>query len=213
MKDEASNSIRESYDRIAEEYARRIFDELDHKPFDRQLLDRFAARIRKNGPACDMGCGPGHVARYLHNAGVSIWGLDLSPAMVAQARKLNAGMIFREGDMTSLDLPDASLSAITAFYAIVNIPKASLPRVFSEMARVLQPDGLLLLAFHTGDEIIREEELWGFPISMDFMLLQPPEISMLLEAAGLIVEEILERDPYPDVEYPSHRAYILARKP
>lgn len=212
MSDESPDSIRESYDRIAEEYARRIFDELQHKPFDRQLLDRFAARIPQNGQVCDMGCGPGHVARYLHNAGVSIWGLDLSPAMVAQARKLNPGMLFREANMMALDLPDASLSAITAFYAIVNLAKASLPLVFSEMARVLQAGGLLLLAFHTGDQIIREEELWGFPIEMDFFLLQPGEISKLLEVAGFVVEEVLERDPYPDVEYPSHRAYILARK-
>lgn len=212
MSDESPDSIRESYDLIAEEYARRVFDELQHKPFDRQLLDRFAARIPQNGQVCDMGCGPGHVARYLHNAGVSIWGLDLSPAMVAQARKLNPGMLFREANMMALDLPDASLSAITAFYAIVNLAKASLPLVFSEMARVLQAGGLLLLAFHTGDQIIREEELWGFPIEMDFFLLQPGEISKLLEVAGFVVEEVLERDPYPDVEYPSHRAYILARK-
>jgi len=115
--------------------------------------------------------------------------------------------------MLALDLPDATLAAITAFYAIVNIPKPSLPTVFSEMARVLQHGGLLLLAFHTGDDVIREQELWGFPISMDFLLLQPSEISKLLESAGFIVEEVLERDPYPDVEYPSHRAYIFARKP
>jgi hypothetical protein len=81
------------------------------------------------------------------------------------------------------------------------------------MERVLQPGGLLLLAFHTGDEVIHEEELWGFPLSMDFLLLQPSEISKLLETAGLTVEKVLERDPYPDVEYPSHRAYIVARKP
>jgi ubiquinone/menaquinone biosynthesis C-methylase UbiE len=213
LTDHPSNSIRESYDRIAEEYARRIFDELQHKPFDRQLLDHFAARIPKAGQVCDIGCGPGQVARYLHDAGVSIWGVDLSPAMVNQARKLNPGMLFREGNMMALDLPNASLSAITAFYAIVNISKASLPLVFSEMARVLHPGGLLLLAFHTGNDIIREQELWGIPIAMDFLLFQPSEIVTLLREAGFVLEEILERDPYPDVEYPSHRAYILALRP
>jgi len=213
MPDQSSNSIRDSYDRVAEEYARRIFDELQHKPFDRQLLDRFAARIPKNGQVCDMGCGPGHVARYLHDAGVSILGLDLSAAMVNQARKLNPGMLFREGNMMALDLPNGTLSAITAFYAIVNIAKTSLPLVFSEMARVLHPGGLLLLAFHTGNDIIREKELWGFPIAMDFLLFQPSEIVALLREAGFVVEEILERDPYPDFEYPSHRAYILALRP
>jgi ubiquinone/menaquinone biosynthesis C-methylase UbiE len=211
--DKSIRCVRDSYDRIAGEYARRISDELQHKPYDRQLLNRFAARIPKDGQVCDMGCGPGHVTRYLHDAGVRIWGLDLSTAMVAQATTLNQGMVFREGNMLALDLPDASLSAITAFYAIVNLSKRSLPAVFSEMARVLRPGGLLLLAFHTGDEVIREEELWGFPISMDFLLYQPSEIASLLREAGFVIEEIAERDPYPEVEYPSHRAYITARKP
>ena len=67
-----------SYDRVADEYVRRIFDELRHKPLDRQLLDRFAASVRDVGPACDLGCGPGHVARYLHEHGVQVCGVDLS---------------------------------------------------------------------------------------------------------------------------------------
>jgi len=73
---------RASYDRVADEYVRRIFDELKHKPIDRRLLDRFAASVSEAGPACDMGCGPGHVARYLHARGVQICGVDLSTEMV-----------------------------------------------------------------------------------------------------------------------------------
>ena len=208
-----TNSIRESYDRLAEEYARTIADELQHKPLDRELLDRFARETKGHGDVCDMGCGPGHVARYLRDAGAAVFGLDLSPRMLQQARKLNPDIPFREGNMLSLDLADATLAGIAAFYAIVNIPKQSLPLVFREFQRVLCPDGLLLLAFHMGDEIIREEELWGQKISMDFFLFQPSEIKLGLDAAGLTVEEVVEREPYPDVEYPSRRAYIFARKP
>jgi ubiquinone/menaquinone biosynthesis C-methylase UbiE len=212
MADDPTNSVRESYDRIAEEYARRIADELRHKPLDRQLLNRFAAQIRPNGRVCDMGCGPGHVARYLCDAGVSAWGLDLSTGMVEQARTLNPGTEFRQGNMLALDLPDNALAGIVAFYAIVNIPSSSLPVVFEEMARVLEPGGVLFLAFHAGDQTLREEELWGHPIAMDFFLFQPSDIRILLEAAGLAVEEVVERDPYPEVEFQSRRAYIFARK-
>src|SRR4051812_31761448 len=122
MAQDSTESVRESYDRIAEEYARRIADELRHKPLDRQLLDRFAAQIRPNGRVCDIGCGPGHVARYLREAGVSAWGLDLSSGMVEQARKLNPGVEFRQGNMLALDLPNNALAGIVVFYAIVNIP-------------------------------------------------------------------------------------------
>jgi ubiquinone/menaquinone biosynthesis C-methylase UbiE len=214
MNDELTRSIRESYDRLAEEYAHRIADELQHKPLDRELLDRLARETLGKGEVCDMGCGPGHVARYLRDAGAGVFGLDLSPGMLEQARRLNPGISFRQGNMLSLDLPDGSLAGIAAFYAIVNLPKESLPLAFREMARVLQPGGLLLLAFHIGDEALHEDELWGQKISMDFFLLPVAEARSHLEGAGFTVEEVVERQPYaPEVEYQSRRAYIFARKP
>jgi SAM-dependent methyltransferase len=207
-----TNSIRESYDRLAEEYARRIFDELQHKPLDRELLNRFVKQTKGRGEVCDMGCGPGHVARYLRDAGASVFGLDLSPGMLEQARKLNPDISFREGNMMSLDIRDGTLAGVAAFYAIVNIPKQHLPVVFREIRRALQPGGLLLLAFHAGNEMLHEDELWGQKISMDFLLLPPSEIKLDLEAAGFTIEEVVEREPYPEVEYQSRRAYIFARK-
>jgi 2-polyprenyl-3-methyl-5-hydroxy-6-metoxy-1,4-benzoquinol methylase len=78
MKDQMIENVQDGYDRVAAEYARRIFGELEHKPLDRQLLDRFAAMVQGRGQVCDLGCGPGHVARYLHERGVQVMGLDLS---------------------------------------------------------------------------------------------------------------------------------------
>jgi SAM-dependent methyltransferase len=214
MNDDITESIRKSYDCLADEYARRIFHELQHKPLDRALLNRFAADVKGRGEVCDMGCGPGHVARYLRDAGTTVFGLDLSPRMLEQARQFNPDILFREGNMMALDLPNGGLAGIAALYAIVNLPKESLPAVFREMERVLQPGGLLLLAFHTGDEALHEDELWGRPISMDFFLFQPSVIRRYVEAAGFTIGDTIEREPYaPEVEYQSRRAYIFARKP
>jgi trans-aconitate methyltransferase len=94
--DRAFNDLQGSYDRVAVEYAQRIYKELKHKPLDRQLLDRFAARVRGLGPVCDLGCGPGHGAYYLHRRGVQVAGVDLSSAMVEQARRLNPGIEFQQ---------------------------------------------------------------------------------------------------------------------
>jgi ubiquinone/menaquinone biosynthesis C-methylase UbiE len=214
MHEKITPSIRQDYDRLAPEYAKRISDELQHKPLDRKLLDRFAAEVKGRGDVCDMGCGPGHVSRYLRDAGATVFGLDLSAGMLEQARRLNPDIVFREGNMMALDLSDESLAGIAAFYSIVNIPNEFLPLVFREMNRVLQPGGQLFLAFHMGDGTTHEQELWGHPITMDFFFFQPPEIQRHLEAAGFAIEEIIERPPYPpEVEYQSRRAYMFARKP
>jgi ubiquinone/menaquinone biosynthesis C-methylase UbiE len=214
MTDPIADPVRESYDRLAAEYARRMFHELDRKPLDRELLTRFASEVSGRGQVCDMGCGPGHVARYLHQAGAAVFGLDLSASMVDEARRLTPEVPFHQGNMLALDLSGASLAGIAAFYSIVNIPAASPSTVFHEMARVLQPRGLLLLAFHVGNEALHPVELWGRPISMDFYLFEPPLIRQHLESAGLEVEEVIEREQYaPEVEHQSRRAYIFARKP
>jgi SAM-dependent methyltransferase len=214
VKNRAIELIRESYDGVADEYARHIYSELDNKPLDRELLTRFAARVKGKGAICDMGCGPGHIARFLHDAGTNVFGLDLSPRMIEEARRLNPDISFRQGNVLALDLPDASLAGIAAFYAIVHLPREALPQVFREMARVLKPDGLLLLAFHIGDETLHRNEWWDRPVTLDFRFFSPHAIQRDLEAAGLVVEEVIEREPYaPEVEHQSRRAYIFAHKP
>jgi SAM-dependent methyltransferase len=207
------DQVRSDYDRIAAEYARRLYGELAGKPKDRELLLRFAAGVRGRGEVCDVGCGPGHVTRFLADNGVPLFGLDLSPEMLAHARLLNPGVDFREGNLLALPIPDSTLAGITAFYAIVNIPAASLPQAFAEMMRVLVPGGLLLLAFHIGGEVLKPEEMWGEKIAIEFYHFSRPLIEAMLEQSGLRVEEVVERGPYPpEVEYQSRRAYIFARK-
>src|SRR5262249_29977268 len=100
------SDLQSSYDRVADEYVVRCLKELEHKPLDRELLDRFAAKVKSLGPACDLGSGPGHVARYLHERALDITGIDLSPGMVQTARRLNPDVKFEEGDMRSLRIQD-----------------------------------------------------------------------------------------------------------
>lgn len=213
MPDGKISDVQAGYDQLAEEYVARIFQELAHKPLDRQLLDRFANAVRSIGPACDLGCGPGHVARYLDERGTQVLGVDLSPAMLECARRLNPGIEFRQGDMRSLELSDEALAGITAFYSIIHIPRTEVVAALSEMNRVLRPGGLLLLAFHIGDEVVHVDELWGKRVSIDFIFFRPDEMQTYLNAAGYQVLEVTEREPYPEVEHQSRRAYIFAEKP
>jgi ubiquinone/menaquinone biosynthesis C-methylase UbiE len=212
MDQEKANNLRASYDRVAEEYSRRIFEELAHKPVDRLLLDRFARRVQGSGPVCDMGCGPGHVARYLSERQAKVFGMDISPGMIEQARRLNPTIKFQQGDMLRLDIEDEAWGAIVAFYSIINIPRDEVVTALREMNRVLRSGGLLLLAFHMGQETVHMEEWWGEVVSVDFNFFQPDEMEGYLKEAGFAVDELIERAPYEGVEYASRRAYIFARK-
>jgi len=196
---------------LAEEYVRRIYGELRDKPFDREVLDRFSRQMRGRGIVCDIGCGPGHVARYLHDRGVRAWGLDLSANMLAHARRLNHGIQFIQGDVLKLGVADGAWAGIAAFYCICNLPPADLPAAFAEMRRVLRPGGLLLLSFHIGDEVKHLDEWWGFAVSLDFYFYPIASVRAGLERAGFEVVEVAEREPYPDVEHPSRRGYAMCR--
>ncbi|MDE2507290.1 MAG: class I SAM-dependent methyltransferase [Planctomycetota bacterium] len=207
------SDVQAGYFPVADEYAARLLDELDHKPLDGELLDRFAERVRGMGAACDLGCGPGRIARYLHSRGVQARGVDLSLAMVERARALNSGIEFVQCHMRSLAIEDGKFGGIAAFYSIIHIPRREVVEVLHEMKRVLRPGGVLLLAFHVGDEIVHLDEWWGRRISVDFAFFRPEEMGRYLAEAGLAVAEIVEREPYPDVEHPSRRAYIFAEKP
>ncbi len=207
--------LQSGYDRIADEYARRIYGELANKPLDRNLLDRFAASVCNSGMTCDLGCGPGHVARYLQERGAQVCGVDLSGEMIRIARKLNPGIEFSQGDMRALPVQDAAWAGIAAYYSIVNLPPADVAKGLHEMARVLTPDGRLLVAFHTGEDTLhKESDLWGSGVTLETNFFRVSTVSGFMREAGFEIDDVVEREPYaPKVEFQSRRAYIFAHRP
>ena len=199
-----------SYDRVAPVYAEHFLDELAHKPLDRALLTTLIELTGAGGPIADIGCGPGQVARYLHDRGAIATGIDLSPGMVAAAGAAHPHVEFRQGNMLALPLEDNSLAAVVTFYAIIHLRPEEIGPAFREFRRVLRPGGWLLLAFHVGDERVHREELLDQPVDLDFYFLAPAAIEAALVDSGFSVEMSLQRRPYEPYEFPSRRAYILA---
>jgi ubiquinone/menaquinone biosynthesis C-methylase UbiE len=210
--EQSSDHIRACYDAVAPEYAERFADELAHKPLDRELLSRFAAEVGGRGQIYDLGCGPGQTTAFLQACGVNVRGLDLSAELVREARQRHAGIEFEQGDMLALPCADASLAGVVAFYAIVHLSPAGLKRALAEMYRVLQTEGRLLLAFHIGEGSKHVDEFLGHAVSMDFRFFNPQDVEGALIQAGFATVEVIEREPYPEVEYPSRRAYVFANK-
>jgi SAM-dependent methyltransferase len=206
-------AVRASYDAIADEYASRIDGELVHKPFDRELLDALAAQARGHGTVADVGCGPGMTTQYLHDAGVSVLGMDLSPRMVQRAQELHPGITFQCGDFTRLEVLDDAWTGIIALYSLIHLPREAVQNVLRDFLRVLQPGGLLLIGFHVGSEIRHASDWWEKPIELDFVFHPMSEMLSYVWGAGFDTELHTEREPYPEIEMQTQRGYILARKP
>lgn len=211
--EQPSSRIRACYDAVARQYTERFADELAHKPLDRELLARFASEVNGRGQVYDLGCGPGQTTAFLCDHGVTVRGLDLSPELVREARQRHPGVEFETGDMLALPVGDESLAGVVAFYAIVHLSLAGLRRALAEMHRVLKAGGRLLLAFHSGEGSVHVVEFLGRPIALDFNFFNPQAVADELTDVGFAAVEVIERDPYPAVEYPSRRAYVFARKP
>ena len=202
--------VRAFYDQAAPEYAASFSEEMSKKPMDRVQIDAFLDALGGDGPVADFGCGPGEIAAYLQRRGYDALGIDLSPKTLELARERHPGVSFRQDNMLELGLETESLAGAVAFYAIVHFSLDQLAQASRELHRVLRPGGRLLLTFHIGEGTVHYEEFLGARVPIDFHLFSVDEVREALAAAGFDSVEAVEREPYPDVEYPSRRAYVTA---
>jgi SAM-dependent methyltransferase len=208
--DPRADALVSGYAPIARAYREQLGDELAGKPLDRAFLDAFVERCQ--GKIVDVGCGPGHVASYLASRGADVEGIDLSPAMIDEARAAYPGVAFRTGDMFALPYEAGSLAGLVVFYAIVHLRAGELVAPFRELHRVLAPGGLVAIAFHIGSELVHVDELFGHATSLDFVMHEPEAVTSALRDAGFLLEARLDREPYPGAEHATRRCYLLARR-
>ncbi|MER7897276.1 methyltransferase domain-containing protein [Streptomyces sp. NPDC096046] len=190
-------AVRESYDTVAADYARRVKEPAELDPVSRAMLAAFAELAAPLGPVADLGCGPGKVTAHLAALGVPVFGVDVSPRMIELARAAHPGLRFTVGSMTALDIGDGELGGVLAYYATHHTPPRWLPAVFSEFHRTLAPGGRLMLAGHAGDgEHLRPTHAYGgHPVSYESYLLPPDRITELLQRAGLVVTTRVVQEP------------------
>ena len=103
------------------------------------------ARVGSGDCALDLACGTGDLAFAAEASGATATGLDLTPRMIALARRKAVSLESRAhwlvGDMCALPLPNARFTVVTTGYGLRNVP--DLPAALREIRRVLVPGGRL----------------------------------------------------------------------
>jgi SAM-dependent methyltransferase len=206
-------ATRQSYDTVAVDYANLLNGELAAKPVDRAVLALFAELVQAagGGSVADLGCGPRSRDGTPRVTGPLRACVDLSPGMVAVARRSHPGLRYDVGSMSSLDIAEGVLAGALAWYSVFHTPTEALPELFAEFRRVLRVGGQLLLAFQAGDEPVHLEQAYGHPVSLVVHRRSPDRVADLLVSAGLVVHARVLRKP--DRGERSPQAYLLARKP
>lgn len=191
------SDTRASYDTVAETYADMFRDQLDGQPVIRHLLAMYAELVRDAGagPVVDVGCGTGRVTAHLRGLGVDAFGVDLSPGMVAMARRDHPGIRFDVGSMTALDLADTSMAGVLAWFSVIHVPDDAVRTAFGEFRRVLRPGGVLLLGFYVGDHIrVKTQGYGGHPMKVNVHWRPLERVAGWLDDAGLRTELRVQHD-------------------
>jgi ubiquinone/menaquinone biosynthesis C-methylase UbiE len=199
-----------SYDRLAVDYHDHFRDGYTARPVELSVLSLFASVV--DGPALDVGCGTGLQTMELVRFGLDdVTCVDLSPGMLAVARKSLPQLNFTVGSMLALPYATGSFAGVIAFYSTIHVPDDLLPNALAELTRVLRPAGHLLVAFQTGDEPLHMTSALGHEITLDFHRRQPSQMATLLAEAGAPVRVQTLREPDEGERTP--QAFLLAQKP
>ncbi len=108
----------------------------------------------------DIGCGAGSNVLFLARSGCNSHGIDLAPGAVAaarqRAREEGLKVDVREGDALDLPFEASSLDVVVDNGCFHTLDFAHREAYANELARVLRPQGLLLLGW-IGRETVTEE--------------------------------------------------------
>lgn len=210
-----ANEVKKCYDLAAGAYAKKFLSELDDKPFDRNILDRFNDMLPAGSLIYDFGCGSGQTTKYINDKYKHrIIGLDFSENTIALAKQNFVDIDFIVDDMLDSKMASESADAILAFHAIVHFTYNEIELVLREWSRLLKPAGISLFCFHVGDEILETVDFLGVSgANATWRFLDPDRVLEIAERVGFTVEETVVRYPYKGREHESKRAYIILSKP
>lgn len=179
---DTKNLIQSTYDKIADKYTAKYFDDME----DLYYLDIFLEGLPKDATILDVGCGPGQFSKYLRDEGHNITGIDISSRMLDIARKKVSGVLFKNMDMEDMTFNNETFDGLLAAYSLIHIPSKDTLKVLKEFKRVLRPGGKGMVVVQEGkaDQIVELKE--GEKVFVNFFTIE--RLVSLITSAGLNVE-------------------------
>lgn len=150
------------------------------------------------------------MTQALATDGRRVTGVDISARQVELARANVPSAIFLQSDMTTLDLPPASLDAVAAFYALTHVPRTEHAALLGRIRGWLRPGGLLIATMGADDSPDEVEEDWlGAP--MFFSHFGARTNRALVRRVGFeIVEAVVAEEP--EDRHAARFLWVVARK-
>lgn len=206
-------TLREAWDENAADWVRWARSpELDHAFWHLNLPTLINLLPVPRGLTLDVGCGEGRVARALKERGYRMVGVESSRALVAAAQEADPSFDVHLTDAAQMPFPDDHFDLAVASLSLMNMDE--MPRVVSEIARVLRPAGRFCFSIlHSinswGDagevsyfhKVRYHEELKREGACMTLHDAHRPmsDYFHAMEDAGFLTEQIVE--PVPDDTY------------
>lgn len=211
--DAVTEEVRATYDMVAAEYAFRFPGTEPEQAVELAMIDHLISQLAlPSRDVLDAGCGTGRMSRYLADRGCLVHGVDLSPGMIAMARRDHADIDTRVASMTNLPFPDARFDGILYWYSVIHVSDADVAAAFGEARRVLRPNGVVLVAFQAGEgvrDVAAGYRKLGYDVTLTRFHRTPDQVSGLLAAAGFSEEARLVRGPLAGER--DDQAFLIAR--
>jgi SAM-dependent methyltransferase len=168
---------RDTYDKASSCFANR-----DGFNPTRDIIESFLSRIRPSGTILDIGCGEGRDILAFKQRGIKTIGIDISHGMLTIGKEQNklSGLI--QSDMRNIPLISSSIAGVWSWAVFHHLPKQLAPAALSELHRILEPNGVILLTtkMGSGERILYD---YGFP--RFFAFYEPDELVELCSSSGL----------------------------
>lgn len=149
-----------------------------------RLVDRRGLRGKEPIRALDVGCGVGALHPFLNQILPRLSGCDVSSESITRAREDNSWVDYSAYEGPKLPYADASFDLAFAICVVHHVPPAGWPAFFSEMKRILRPNGIACIIEHNPFNPMTRLAVLQCPFDADAVLIRPGATESLFRSQG-----------------------------